>query len=148
MRHSPKDLDALQQLILELYKPRDVKAFRKRLPRIAFQVRQRLILNLLHPHIVQAIHIAERIDQRRNGRIPTNADELSEVFCLTPRECEIARWVTDGKTNPEIAIILGTSPRTIEKHMESILRKLGVENRTAAAVILTRRNSHPNGASD
>jgi Response regulator containing a CheY-like receiver domain and an HTH DNA-binding domain len=54
---------------------------------------------------------------------------------LTEREAEVLRWVARGKTDPEIAIILGTRPRTIEKHVEHILAKLGVENRTTAALM-------------
>ena len=49
-----------------------------------------------------------------------------------------------GKTNRDIAQILGLSPRTVDKHLEQIYAKLGVENRTAAAAIATstaRRNS-------
>ena len=52
---------------------------------------------------------------------------------LTPREAEVLYWVSEGKTNPEIALILGSSRRTVEKHVEHILEKLGVETRTAAA---------------
>ncbi len=48
---------------------------------------------------------------------------------LTTRQAEVAYWVAQGKTNPEIAVILATSPRTIDKHMERILERLGVENR-------------------
>ena len=58
------------------------------------------------------------------------------AFGLTPREREIASWVAKGKTNPEIAIILQANRRTVEKHMERILEKLGVENRVAAAVLI------------
>src|SRR5574337_327476 len=62
------------------------------------------------------------------------------VFCerlgLTHREGEVLAWVTDGKTNAEIGVILGTSPRTVQKHLEHIYRKLGVETRMAAAVRL------------
>jgi CheY-like chemotaxis protein/DNA-binding CsgD family transcriptional regulator len=50
---------------------------------------------------------------------------------LTPRQAEVAYWVAQGKTNPEIAIILGASPRTIDKHMERIFARLGVENRVS-----------------
>jgi DNA-binding NarL/FixJ family response regulator len=50
---------------------------------------------------------------------------------LTPRQAEVAYWVAQGKTNPEIAVILGASPRTIDKHMERILARLGVENRAS-----------------
>jgi DNA-binding CsgD family transcriptional regulator len=56
------------------------------------------------------------------------------VADLTAREVEVLGWVAEGKTNPEIGIILGTSWRTVQKHVENILRKLGVETRTAAAV--------------
>ena len=49
---------------------------------------------------------------------------------------QVASWVAKGKTNPEIGIILQGSIRTVEKHMERILEKLGVENRTAAAVTI------------
>ena len=42
-------------------------------------------------------------------------------------------WVAAGKTNRDIAAILGARPRTIEKHLERIYEKLGVETRTAAA---------------
>jgi DNA-binding NarL/FixJ family response regulator len=54
---------------------------------------------------------------------------------LTEREAEVLKWVARGKTDPEIAMILGTRPRTIEKHVEHILAKLGVENRTTAALM-------------
>ena len=43
-----------------------------------------------------------------------------------------------GKTNPEIAIILQANRRTVEKHMERILEKLGVENRASAAVMVAQ----------
>lgn len=51
---------------------------------------------------------------------------------LTPREGEALRWLGEGKTNPEIAIILGISVRTVHKHVERIFLKLGVENRQSA----------------
>ena len=56
---------------------------------------------------------------------------------LTAREVEVGRWLSCGKTNREIAILLRASPRTIDKHVEHILAKLRVENRTTAAVMLT-----------
>ena len=57
-------------------------------------------------------------------------------YGLTGRESEIAEWVAAGKTNPEIAVILRISARTVEKHVERVLGKLGVENRTAAALMI------------
>lgn len=52
---------------------------------------------------------------------------------LTPREAEVLFWLSEGKSNPEIATILGSARRTVEKHVERILEKLGVEHRSAAA---------------
>jgi len=52
---------------------------------------------------------------------------------LTARESEVLLWVSRGKTNRDIADILGMSPRTVNKHLEHIFEKLGVETRTAAA---------------
>ena len=52
---------------------------------------------------------------------------------LTPRQGEVLYWIAQSKTNGEIAIILGTSPRTIDKHVEQLLARLGVENRLAAS---------------
>ena len=54
---------------------------------------------------------------------------------LTPREAEVLFWISRGKSNHDIAIILGAKTRTICKHVEHIFGKLNVENRTTAAVI-------------
>lgn len=60
---------------------------------------------------------------------------LSKVFGLTLREADVLTWVANGKANRDIGEILELSPRTINKHLERISRKLGVENRTAAAAM-------------
>jgi DNA-binding NarL/FixJ family response regulator len=54
---------------------------------------------------------------------------------LTARETEVLIWIAQGKTNHEIGVILSACTGTICKHVERILSKLSVENRTAAAVI-------------
>jgi DNA-binding NarL/FixJ family response regulator len=61
--------------------------------------------------------------------------EFSKDLGLTTREGEVLAWLSKGKTNRDIAQILGLSPRTVDKHLEQIYSKLGVENRTAAAAI-------------
>jgi DNA-binding NarL/FixJ family response regulator len=69
---------------------------------------------------------------------------FSSELGLTTREGEVLSWLSKGKTNRDIAQILGLSPRTVDKHLEQIYAKLGVENRAAAAAIATgatRRNS-------
>ncbi|PWB78377.1 MAG: hypothetical protein C3F08_08720 [Candidatus Methylomirabilota bacterium] len=64
-------------------------------------------------------------------------------YGLTQREAEVLTWVSDGKTNAEIGMVLGTSPRTVQKHLEHIFVKLRVETRTAAAVRLLSLTSFP-----
>ena len=58
-----------------------------------------------------------------------------QQVALTPRETEVLSWLSKGKTNRDIADILGMSPRTVNKHLEHIFEKLGVETRTAAAAV-------------
>jgi DNA-binding response OmpR family regulator/DNA-binding CsgD family transcriptional regulator len=60
-------------------------------------------------------------------------EAMMRSFGLTVREAEVLYWAAMGKTNRDIGEILGTSPRTVTKHMEHILQKMGVETRTAAA---------------
>ena len=55
-----------------------------------------------------------------------------ESLGLTEREAEVLAWVAQGKSNPEVGIILGMSARTVQKHLEHVFEKLGVESRTAA----------------
>lgn len=62
-----------------------------------------------------------------------------EPLGLTPREAEVLFWVARGKTNDEIAIVLGIGLTTVKKHLESVFGKLGVENRTAAAAMALER---------
>lgn len=56
---------------------------------------------------------------------------------LTPRETEVLSWLAKGKTNRDIGDILGMSHRTVNKHLEHIFEKLGVETRSAAAMVAT-----------
>ena len=64
---------------------------------------------------------------------------LTALFRLTQREAEVLHWVIQGKTNRDIGDILGMSPRTVNKHLEHVFEKLGVETRTAAATLATHR---------
>jgi len=77
------------------------------------------------------------------GEAPDAHRCLIEAFKLTGREAETLLWVVAGKANKEVALILDISPRTVNKHLDSVYVKLGVENRTAAAVVALRRiNGH------
>jgi len=62
-------------------------------------------------------------------------EKLMAAFKLTQRESEVLNWLIKGKTNRDIGEILGTSPRTINKHLEHVFVKLGVETRTSAAAV-------------
>ena len=105
-----------------------------------FSERDRQMLNRIAPHFKLAYQNAEIATAR--------ATALSRpliAFQFTPRESEIAIWLAEGKSNPEIAAILGLSPRTVEKNVEKILEKLEVENRTAAALMIAKAGTKGNG---
>ncbi|MGO4153482.1 helix-turn-helix domain-containing protein [Cupriavidus sp. YAF13] len=59
---------------------------------------------------------------------------LSMLARLTAREQQVLRWLAHGKTDREIAGMLGISARTVQKHLQHVYVKLGVENRTAAVM--------------
>ena len=68
------------------------------------------------------------------------ADTMQEAFApLSPREMEVLALTTRGESNKEIASSLNISRQTVKNHMSSVLRKLGVEDRTQAAVLALRR---------
>lgn len=64
---------------------------------------------------------------------PAGEDSISSAG-LSPREAEVLHWIAEGKSNPEIGKILSISVRTVEKHVETVYRKLGVENRMGAVL--------------
>jgi DNA-binding CsgD family transcriptional regulator len=55
-------------------------------------------------------------------------------FGLTPRATETLLWLAQGKTNPDIAVILGITESTVKKHVREIFKKLGVATRAAATI--------------
>jgi DNA-binding CsgD family transcriptional regulator len=63
---------------------------------------------------------------------------LKQKLLVTEREAEVLLWIARGKSNRDIAEILNLSPRTVNKHLEQIYAKLGVENRTSAAALAVR----------
>jgi DNA-binding NarL/FixJ family response regulator len=76
-----------------------------------------------------------RIQEMRSS---TEEVRLRDRLGLTAREAEVLLWIGHGKGTKDIAEILGMSPRTVQKHLEQIYAKLGVENRAAAAAIAIR----------
>ncbi|MBX3206937.1 MAG: helix-turn-helix transcriptional regulator [Labilithrix sp.] len=74
--------------------------------------------------------------------------DLVRTRGLSKRETEVLRWVAEGKRNAEIAIILAISPRTVEVHLTSVFRKLGVESRAGAMAMMRRPSSDVRASSD
>ena len=83
----------------------------------------------------QQEHLLRLVEQHTSGQ---TVERLRERFGLTGREAEVLLWMAYGKTNREIGQILEMSPRTVNKHLEQIFRKLEVDNRTAAAAAAIR----------
>lgn len=97
---------------------------------------RRLVVRFVrHPHA--ACHFL-LVEEQETGGAP--------AWELSPREHEVARWMGQGKSNEEIAIILGISAHTVKNHLEKIFRKLGVENRHAASLALHAVRPEPRAA--
>jgi DNA-binding NarL/FixJ family response regulator len=80
----------------------------------------------------------ERLLRVIEGDAVTDQAVLKSRLLVTDREAEVLLWIARGKSNRDIAEILSLSPRTVNKHLEQIFTKLGVENRTSAAALAVR----------
>jgi DNA-binding NarL/FixJ family response regulator len=102
-------------------------------------VRGYLLKEMVHSEVLRAI----RIVYSGKRFIPTEVSEqLSGFFpelALTPREVEVLSLIARGFGNKEVADVLGTAPGTIKAHVQSILGKLGANDRTHAVTIALRR---------
>lgn len=101
---------------------------------------------LVKPLAPEELIAAVRARLRRAEAAPARAASRPEpepallmALGLTPREAEVLFWLAGGKTNDEIATILGIGLTTVKKHLESTYAKLGVENRTSAAAMALER---------
>jgi DNA-binding CsgD family transcriptional regulator len=97
-----------------------------------FSDRERDLAEVLRPQIANLYRYSVAID--KTPAMPADTLSLRAALPLTPREREVLDWVAAGKTNRDVAAILGARPRTVEKHLERIYEKLGVETRTAAVM--------------
>ena len=75
-----------------------------------------------------------RVTQRKNMFSGYDDPAPLRSMGLTPREAEVLLWVSQGKSNPEIAAIVGSAENTVKVHLSRIYEKLGVENRHAASL--------------
>jgi DNA-binding CsgD family transcriptional regulator len=69
-----------------------------------------------------------------SGRGAPEKETISNCEVLTNRQNAVLFWVSEGKSNEEISLILGISRRTVEKHLQLAFQALGVENRLAATM--------------
>ena len=92
-----------------------------------FSDRDRERVEVIRPHLGHLY--------RLSGRTARSDDALSEAAApLMARERDVLDWLAAGKTDKDIAAILAISPRTVQKHLQRIYEKLGVETRTAAVM--------------
>jgi DNA-binding NarL/FixJ family response regulator len=97
----------------------------------------------LRVHYAGTIEGGERLLLVEEVRDDVSARRLTDRLGLTQREAEVLNWLRAGKTNRDIAEILGISPRTVNKHLERIYVKLGVETRSAAAAVAMQTMASP-----
>lgn len=98
-------------------------------------------LHLFSPHLVRAYLNAQAIKRLRALATGVPQLELLQDLGLTPQESHVMHWLIQGKRDSEIAQILDSKTRTVEKHVQHILARLGVETRTAAALVALERTA-------
>ncbi|HAF56120.1 MAG TPA: DNA-binding response regulator [Thauera sp.] len=96
-----------------------------------------LVKPVVPDELVARLQAHLRVARDMNAAMRARSEEAAPAAAqlpnpLTQREMDVLEWVARGKTNRDVAEILGMSPRTVNKHLEHIYEKLGVETRTAA----------------
>lgn len=96
-----------------------------------FTETERACAEAIRPLLGNLYRMARALDARAAWGAPAPIPPAADA-CLTCRERQVLQWLGSGKTDKDIATILGISPRTVHKHLQRIYEKLGVETRTAA----------------
>jgi DNA-binding response OmpR family regulator/DNA-binding CsgD family transcriptional regulator len=104
-------------------------------PPLDLKVAQTSALRLIYGGKVGADEYLLRLVE---GNSPHEHIVLKQKLQITEREAEVLLWIARGKSNRDIAEILQLSPRTVNKHLEQVYAKLGVENRASAAALAIR----------
>lgn len=102
--------------------------------------REHARLNIHYAGIIDGGERLLLLEEQREGAV---TQRLTQRFSLTVREAEVLNWLSAGKTNRDIGEILGMSPRTVNKHLERVYVKLGVETRSAAAAMAVQTMTSP-----
>ncbi len=92
------------------------------------RVRFRILSRVSEDEVLLVVQQADPVELERDA-----ARKLQQRFALTSRETEVLYWLSQGKSNRDIAEILGMSTRTVDKHLEHVYIKVGVESRAGAA---------------
>lgn len=102
------------------------------------------LLAAIEARFARAEAVEARIQASAGGFRPDfTTHEPLIALGLTNREAEVLLWVAQGKSNGDIAGILGMSEKTVKQHMGNIFGKLGVENRNAAALVAVEELGRP-----
>lgn len=102
------------------------------------------LLAAVEARLARAAAVSARVQAAGHGFEPDFSSHQPLVAMgLTPREAEVLLWVAQGKSNADVATILGMSEKTVKQHMGSIFEKLGVENRNAASMMAVEMLGRP-----
>lgn len=99
-----------------------------------YTARDRLMLNLARAHLINSRQLALARASLRD-HFPLDATTFAHGG-FTPRESEVAHWLTEGKSNPEIAMLLHLQVQTVKGHVSTLLNKTGTDNRLALTLHL------------
>lgn len=104
-----------------------------------FGANEKALIELLQPHLANGRRLAFAASAASGLPI---APELFGRAGYTPRECDVLFWLTRGKSNEDMALLIGIRADSVSRHLRAIYEKLGVEHRVAAtlrALELARR---------
>ncbi|SHJ27377.1 regulatory protein, luxR family [Rubritalea squalenifaciens DSM 18772] len=106
-----------------------------------FTVEERALLDLCQTHLSNARSLVFSLADQQDKQVSPDALYASG---LTPREADVLTWLSEGKSNDEIAILLQIGLHTVKGHLKSIFQKIGAHNRLEAALWAIRMSNRGN----